>query len=174
MKTLNTDLPIIPHTSMFLIRYISMTPTFLHINEICICITHKIFLCCLKRLHQTEAHWRGHVLYYRISVTTHFLCECCFGSQWPNNTLHAYNIKFGLIYLSYDYVILYELTDELRTLTLCSTKGDAFTLFADSAYVIMFIKKRGHNKHPTPLNRDCQNTLSRNKQTHFSRPYNII
>jgi hypothetical protein len=61
-----------------------------------------------------------------------------------------------------------------QTLSLCSTKGVAFAVFAANADVIIFVNKRGHPKHPTPLRCDYQNTLSRNMKTHLLGPYNII
>lgn len=61
-----------------------------------------------------------------------------------------------------------------QTPPLCTTKGVAFAVFAANADVIIFVNKRGHPKHPTPLRCDYQNTLSRNRKTHLLGPYNII
>ena len=61
-----------------------------------------------------------------------------------------------------------------HTPSLCSTKGVASAVFAANADVIIFVNKRGHPKHPTPLRCDYHNTLSRNMKTHLLGSYNII
>jgi hypothetical protein len=137
-------------------------------SEIFICITYKMILQGLTKVHTTEAHWRYCVLSCLILITTYALVSALL-VHTGRMTLCTLTTSSPVWHIYRKIRVICPVWTHRRTSDkfIVLTKGVAFAVFAANAYVILFVNKPGHPKHPSPLRRYYQNTLLRNMKTHF-------